>query len=222
MSKVRLVSPGSNASHVINEYGVAEKPPKGWAFLPAGDAAVTRKVTKHGVYWKVQFKKGKRTYSKGVWAPEEIIGTSLKEVQEMRSSPDYASKKESAAKTRAKKQASYTIEFQKAVSKYLNFHARYAYLEDKMAILVTQHAIPVGSGTVARTAMIPIEERASRAVIAWMRHKTTDYDNMRIARIKGERRTVRKRLAQQSIHILSMYRKGIAIDAKCMLRKALT
>lgn len=54
------------------------------------------------------------------------------------------------------------------------------------------HAVPVGSGTVARTQLIPLEQRAEAAVIAWMRHQTTAYDRMSIARIKGERREVRR------------------------------
>jgi hypothetical protein len=45
-------------------------------------------------------------------------------------------------------------------------------------VVVTTHAAPVGSGTVARTERIPIERRAEAAVIAWMRHQTTAYDNL--------------------------------------------
>jgi hypothetical protein len=51
---------------------------------------------------------------------------------------------------------------------------------------VTDHATPVGSGTVARTKRIPVEQRAEAAVIAWMRHQTTGYDGMVIPRIKGK------------------------------------
>ena len=91
----------------------------------------------------------------------------------------------------------------------------------KMAKLVSLHATPVGSGTVARTATIPIEERASRAVIAWMRHKTTAYDQMPIARIKGERRRVRRMLAQRSVELLESYRKGEPIKIDCPLQAAL-
>ena len=90
-----------------------------------------------------------------------------------------------------------------------------------MARAVTRHAIPIGSGTVARTSMISIEERASRAVIAWMRHQTTLYDHLSIKRIKGERRRVRKLLADQSSKILANYRKGIPAPTNCPLQKAL-
>jgi hypothetical protein len=72
---------------------------------------------------------------------------------------------------------------------------------------VTQHATPVGSGTVARTERISIERRAESAVIAWMRHQTTAYDSMKIARIKGERRHVRRQLAELSRAVLDLHRR---------------
>ena len=72
--------------------------------------------------------------------------------------------------------------------------------------------MPVGSGTVARTQRIPIERRAESAVIAWLRHQTTAYDNMKIARIKGKRREVRRMLAEQSRQLLKVYRTGGAVD----------
>ena len=82
--------------------------------------------------------------------------------------------------------------------------------------------MPVGSGTVARTQRIPIEERAEAAAIAWMRHQTTGYDDMAIARIKGERREVRRRLAARSRALLNRYRQGDSFDPeKCPLDRAL-
>ena len=53
---------------------------------------------------------------------------------------------------------------------------------------MTRHATPVGNGTLARAGHIPIHKRANSAVIAWMRHETTAYDQMKIPRIKGKRR----------------------------------
>ncbi len=84
---------------------------------------------------------------------------------------------------------------------FLAFHPRYDHLAIKLADAVTAHATPVGSGTVPRTERIPVEQRAEAAVIAWMRHQTTAYDNMSIARVRGKRREVRRMLAQQpAIH----------------------
>ena len=41
---------------------------------------------------------------------------------------------------------------------------------------MTLHATPVGTGTVARIERIPMNERAEAAVIAWLRHRTTAYN----------------------------------------------
>ncbi|MEL6558773.1 MAG: DUF2293 domain-containing protein [Bacteroidota bacterium] len=215
------MSPGKNGQ-VINEYGMSEKPPTDWLFLPAGDAAITRKVTAKGKYWRVQIKKGRRLISKGLWAPADTINEAKRLVSKMRNNPGYEQKKASAKRSREKKQQAYESAFEKAVSAYLNFHKDYKVLELKMAKIVTKHAIPVGSGTVARTSMIPLEERASKAVIAWMRHQTTNYDQMKIARIKGERRSVRKKLANNSVQLLKSYREGKQIIQNCPLYHALT
>jgi hypothetical protein len=75
----------------------------------------------------------------------------------------------------------------------------------------------VGSGTVARTETIPLPRRAEAAVIAWMRHRTTAYDNMIIPKIKGERRAVRKMLADRSRALLGIYRRGEPVPAECPL-----
>jgi hypothetical protein len=91
-----------------------------------------------------------------------------------------------------------------------------------MARLIADHAVPVGSGTVARTERIPIDQRAEAATIAWMRHQTTGYDHMRIPFVKGKRREVRRMLAQHSIQLLKLYRQGRAIDeAICPLAQVL-
>ena len=88
-------------------------------------------------------------------------------------------------------------DFHAAVLKFLAFHPKHADLAVRLARAVADHATPVGSGTVARTKRIPVEQRAEAAVIAWLRHQTTAYDSMKIPRIKGKRREVRRMLAQQ-------------------------
>ena len=102
---------------------------------------------------------------------------------------------------------------------FLSFAPIYKHIEEGIAKAVTALAIPVGSGTVARTTMISVEERASRAVIAWMRHKTTAYDSMKIPRVKGKRREVRRIFAGLSAELLSAYRKGMVTSDDCPLKK---
>lgn len=221
MGEIRIVSPGVQGK-IINEYGEPESPPKEWIFLPAGDAGVTRKVSSKGSYWRVQIKKGRRTISKGIWAPKTTIEWAKNEITSMRSSPDYERKQVAAKRLREKKQTAYEIEFCESIENYLHFHADYKILEKLLAKAVTKHAIPIGSGTVARTSMIPIEERAARAVIAWMRHQTTAYDHLNIPKIKGERRAVRRMLAAHSVGLLTNYRNGKTAALNCPLKKALS
>jgi len=190
------------------------KPPKDWTFLPAGDAGITRKVTSKGSFWRVEVKKGRRTISLGIWAPAITIKQAQQEVQQIRLTDEYKKKQTYAADRREKKQTEYEVDFCLSIESFLDFHPNYKEMEKKLARAVTVHAIPVGSGTVARTQLIPIEERAALAVIAWMRHQTTAYDKLKIARIKGERRAVRRSLAQQSVELLARYREGREASAQ--------
>ncbi len=216
----RIVKPGRNNT-LIAENGEILHPPAGWAFFPAGDAGITRKITAAGTFWRVQIKKGRRTISQGVWAPVETIEQAKTVVAQTRSTDTYKKKLASAQKSRLKKQAAYEIEFLAAVNNFLSFNDRHQELQKKLAEAVTLHAVPVGSGTVARTEMIPIEERAAKAVIAWMRHKTTAYDSMTIPLVKGLRRETRRMLARHSAMILDSYRKGDDAPENCPLQKAI-
>ena len=143
------------------------------------------------------------------------------EVSQMRSSDNYEKKQAYNLKRRNQKQDEYEIEFNAEVEKFLSFHSIHLNTQKLMARAITKHAIPIGSGTVARTAVIPIEQRAAKAVIAWMRHQTTGYDHLVIPKIKGERRAVRRLLAEQSIKLLFKYRSGEVIDERCPLLKAI-
>ncbi|MGE5395709.1 MAG: DUF2293 domain-containing protein [Candidatus Saccharibacteria bacterium] len=216
----RIVKPGPEGK-LIGEKGEILSAPPSWAYLPAGDAGVTRKVTAKGEYWRVEIKKGRRTMSLGIWAPKATIENAIQEMQQTRQSDQYQKKQAYAAGYRERKQEEYHQEFLQSIKEFLNFHPNYKQMEHQLAQAVTAHAIPVGSGTVARTQMIPIDKRAQLAVIAWMRHQTTGYDNLQIARVKGERRAVRRSLAQQSELLLMRYRQGMAPQTNCPLKKAL-
>ena len=220
-SNIRIVKPGTNGK-VTGPNGEVLVTPSDWSFLPAGDAGITRKVTSKGAYWRVEVKKGRRTISLGIWAPATIIEQAQRDVQQIRLTDEYKKKQTYAAGRREKKQTVYETEFCFAIECFLNFDINYKELEKKLAKAVTIHAIPVGSGTVARTQLIPIEERAAHAVIAWMRHQTTAYDHLKIARVKGERRAVRRSLAQQSVILLSNYREGRPVPEDCPLQNALS
>ena len=216
----KIVKPGLNGT-LIGEKGEKLTPPEGWSFLPAGDAGITKKVSAKGLFWRVQAQVGRRIISKGIWAPAETIAMAKQEVEAVRSTVAYQKKLDSDRQRRVKKQVEYEKEFCLEVRSFLAFAPMHQELEKEMAEAITVHAVPVGSGTVARTAMIPVEERAAKAVIAWMRHQTTAYESMRIPREKGKRREVRRMLASRSVELLKAYRAGLETSLGCPLKKAL-
>jgi len=218
----RVVSPGFAERVVRTADGQELRVPDDWELLPPGDAALTRRVKAGGPSWTVQEKKGRRTFSKGVWAPADRIAAVRADLVVERSTESYARKRQADAKRRERKQHEYVEDFNAAVLAFLNFNARHEEIAARLANAVAEHATPVGSGTVARTQRIPIEQRAESAVIAWLRHQTTAYDNMKIARVKGKRREVRRMLAEESRRLLAGYRGHGDVDAqRCPLQIAL-
>jgi Uncharacterized conserved protein (DUF2293) len=214
-------TPGPTQNTVRAVDGKILTAPEGWILLPPGDAALTRRVKAAGDHWAVQEKKGRKVFSKGVWAPAATIERIRADLEAERSTESFAKKKEADARRRDKAQAEYVKDFFGTVVTFLAFHGNYVDLAQRMARAVTDHATPVGSGTVARTKRIPVEQRAESAVIAWMRHQTTGYDGMVIPRVKGKRREVRRVLARRSHELLDGYRRGEPVPVDCPLRKAL-
>lgn len=182
-------------------------PPAGWERLPPGDAGLTRRVKAAGPSWSVVEKRGRKVFSQGLWAPSVNIEAARAALLVERASPSYAKKRLADAQRREREQASYVATFEDSVLVFLRFSSVYQTLARLLASKVTAHATPVGSGTVARTERIPVERRAEAAVIAWMRHQTTAYDQLSIARVKGARRQVRRDLAEVSRAILDLHRK---------------
>ena len=220
-TETRIVAPALR-ERTVYIAGIVVDVPDSWELVPPGDAALTRRVKAGGPTWTMQEKKGRRTFSKGVWAPADRIASIKKDLLAERSTESYKKRRTSDANRREKKQAEYVEDFHGAVVSFLNFAQTHAAIAELLAQAVTKHATPVGSGTVARTERIPIAKRAESAVIAWLRHQTTAYDHMKIARVKGQRREVRRMLAEQSRWLLEGYRSGAKVDPlKCSLQKAM-
>lgn len=216
------VRPFAKPRHVLDATGKIRAVPADWELLPPGDAALSRRIKADGPTWTVIEKKGNKRFSRGIWAPAHRIDALRAQRALERADPSYQKKLDAGRQRRAKAEVAYTGDFREAILGYLAFHPRYQLAAAAMADRITAHATPVGSGTVARTQRIPIEQRAEAATIAWMRHQTTGYDHMSIARIKGQRREVRRQLAQRSKQLLNHYRTGAPIDATtCPLQAAL-
>ena len=218
-----IVAPGPRPETVLTTDGRVLTPPQDWSLLLPGDPGLTRRVKAAGPSWTVQEKRGRKIFSQGVWAPKANIAAAMKQLEAERSTEAYAKKQAAGARRREKVQTEYVVSFRDSVLQFLAFAPMHQALAERLADAIATHATPVGSGTVARTQRIPIEQRAEAAVIAWMRHQTTLYDQMKIPRIKGERREVRRLLAQQSRRLLQLYREGTPVPAaSCLLTKALT
>lgn len=215
-------APGPSPNTVRSADGKILTVPEDWILLPPGDAALTRRVKAAGDHWLVAEKKGRKVFSRGIWAPAATIERIRADLDAERSTESFVKKKEGDTKRREKAQAVYVEDFHGAVVTFLAFHANHSELAQRLARAVTDHATPVGSGTVARTKRIPIEQRAEAAVIAWMRHQTTGYDGMVIPRLRGKRREARRMLAQRSHELLARYRQGEPIGEECPLNRALT
>lgn len=197
-------------------------PPDDWDCLPPGDAGLTRRVKAAGPSWQVVEKRGRKTFSRGLWAPKENIERARAQLEAERASPAYAKKRAADAARRQREHVAYVAEFTAEVRLFLDFSPLWKPLEAQLAELVAAHATPVGSGTVARTKRISVDRRAEAAVIAWMRHQTTDYDEMLIPRIKGARREVRRELAEISRGLLDLHRRDVQhAEASCPLCKAI-
>ena len=204
-----VVAPTSNPRQVRSADGRLLIPPEGWALLPPGDAGLTRRVKAAGPTWTVVEKKGRKVFSRGVWAPAGHIETARAALEEERATPAYARKR--AWRPRRGASASRPpTRWTSPTRCCASWPSRQDYQPTAraLAVAVAAHATPVGSGTVARTERIPIERRAEAAVIAWMRHQTTAYDGMAIARVKGARREVRRELADISRALLDLHRRG--------------
>ncbi len=221
-TETRIVAPGPDERTVQTAAGETLTVPSDWALLPPGDAGLTRRVKAGGPSWTVQEKKGRRTFSRGVWAPSARIAQVRADLEAERATPSYAKRRQADALRRTAKQARYVDDFRDAVVTFLDFSHPHEAVGLRLADAVVAHATPVGSGTVARTERIPIAQRAEAAVIAWLRHQTTAYDEMKIARVKGRRREVRRMLAEQSRLLLLAYRQGARVEPReCPLHQAL-
>lgn len=217
----RIVTEGPAEGTVRTADGQILHVPPDWELLPPGDATLTRRVKATGPCWAVQHRRGRKIFSKGVWAPSTNITLVKTALDSERSTDAYARRRAADKSRRDRKQDAYVAEFRRAVLEFLNFAPRHAALAEEIADAVTRHATPVGSGTVARTRRISVGQRADSAVIAWLRHQTTGYDSMQISRQRGRRREVRRMLAAQSRILLQGYRDGRTAEPTCPLQRAL-
>src|SRR5205823_11639206 len=107
----RTFTPGPTPNTVRSADGKVLTVPEGWILLPPGDAALTRRVKEAGDHWVVQEKKGRKVFSRGVWAPATTIDRIRAELEAERSTAGYTKRKQSDARRRDKAQAVYVEDF---------------------------------------------------------------------------------------------------------------
>ena len=190
--------------------------------VPSGDPALTRRLKAAAPeYWAVHRRFGRREGHVGLCVPKTLRAGIQAQLAEERERPEYQRKLAAGRRRRDREQHEYQQDFKAAVVAFLDFDGRWKELARRLAHVITLFTTPVGSGTVARTERIPIEERARAAVIAWMRHNTTDYDERCCGMREGARKEVRRQLAQESVMLLNGYRRGHDAAPGCPLQAGL-
>src|SRR5262245_44012218 len=143
----KTYAPGSTQNSVRTADGRVLTVPEGWTLLSPGDAALTRRVKAAGDHWVVAEKKGRKVFSRGIWAATESIERIRADLETERSSKGFARKKAASARRRENAQSEYVEDFREAVISFLAFHRNHAALAGRLAKAVTDYATPVGSGT---------------------------------------------------------------------------
>ena len=85
--------------------------------------------------------------------------------------------REHSARSRAKLEAQYRDELEDAIRRFLAFAPENVDLADQIAREAATRAAEVGSGRVGRTQMLSLEQRASLAARAVIRHRHTSYED---------------------------------------------
>src|SRR3954464_3711710 len=121
MSQCLTLSPTGVVGRFRSVSGEVLIPPSDWARLPPGDAGLTRRVKAAGPSWQVVEKRGNKTFSLGLWAPACNITQARLALEQERSTPQYARRREADTRRRAQEQQQYVGEFSLEVMQFLNF-----------------------------------------------------------------------------------------------------
>ncbi len=152
--------------------------PDGWEFLPSGDAFVTRRVKAAGMYWVAWRPRGRNRAHRrrlGLWAPKDAIETAWAEAAATKE--QRATRREQGTQQREKQEVVYRDELEVAIRRFLAFAPEHSELADEIAQEAAARAAEVGSGRVGRTRTLSLEERASLAGRALIRHRHTSYED---------------------------------------------
>ena len=85
-----VFAPTADPRVFLGPDGTRHTVPPGWECLPPGDAGLTRRVKSLGPSWAIIEKRGRKAFSKGLWAPREHIQSAKLALEAERSTPAYA------------------------------------------------------------------------------------------------------------------------------------
>jgi hypothetical protein len=152
--------------------------PAGWEFLPSGDAFLTRTVKSARTYWlSWQPRSRHRQHRRilGLWAPSQVIADAQRLAEA--TAARRAAKRALGAQSRERQEDRYRYELEDAIVRFLAFAPVHQKLGRRIAKETAAHAAVVGSGRVARTRKLTLDERAALSVRAYIRHSFTSYHN---------------------------------------------
>ena len=158
------------------EHGTVATPDT-WAFLPTGEAFVTRTVKAAGVFWLAwQPRSRSRQHRRliGLVAPGATIRAAEQAAADTATARTL--RRESGARSRERQETRYRQELTGAIVDYLAFAPAQQELATRMAVEAAERAAVVGSGRVGRTRLLSLPERAALAARAQIRHAHTDYE----------------------------------------------
>ena len=92
-TSTKTFAPGPTPNTVRTADGKLLTVPEGWTLLPPGDAALTRRVKAAGDHWVVAETKGRKVFSRGVWASAATIERIRADLDAERSTENFAKKK---------------------------------------------------------------------------------------------------------------------------------
>jgi len=152
--------------------------PDDWEFLASGDAFVTRRVKAAGRFWVAWRPRGRNRRHRrrlGLWAPRETIEAA--EAEAAATEEQRTRRREHSARSKGKQEAAYRDELEGAIRRFLAFAPEHVDLADEIAREAATRAAEVRSGRVGRTRMLSLEDRASLAARAVIRHRHTSYED---------------------------------------------
>src|SRR4051812_8991403 len=100
-------APGPEPNQVRAADGRVLTAPDDWTLVPPGDPGLTRRVKAAGDHWVVQVRRGRKIFSRGVWAPAASVERIRAELEQERATEGYARRQETSARRREAAQGEY-------------------------------------------------------------------------------------------------------------------